>query len=108
MRDRSDPLLPRLKGGADHKLRVWSLVDGSCAQTMFSHTAGVTGLAIVERGRNILCMLLFDGWNDENVKLKACFCLFLACSRDGSVKLWDVGTNQVLRNGVLKVFLYYS
>ena len=47
--------LPFYQGGADHTVRIWSLDDGSCAVTLSGHTAGVTCIDILERGRNILC-----------------------------------------------------
>ena len=82
-----------LSGGADLKLKIWSIQDGSCARTLTGHKRGKTerlvvfkfiqfhtvinDTAIVERGRNIICKLLelcvykiniFYVWSSYHVK----------------------------------------
>jgi len=56
--------------GLDTQIKIWSAEDGSCARTLKgSHTASVSDIGIVERGRNIL-----------------------SCSRDGTLLMWECGS----------------
>jgi proteasomal ATPase-associated factor 1 len=55
-----------LSGGADTLVKIWSAETGQCAATLAGHSAGVTDLAVIERGRNVI-----------------------STCRDGSAKLWD-------------------
>lgn len=53
-----------LSAATDLTIRVWDVMDGSCPVVLHGHTRGVTDLAIISRGRNILsssrdgCLLL--------------------------------------------------
>jgi hypothetical protein len=60
----SQQLLSR--GGRDGSLRLWDTESGQCVSLLKAHSQSVTGLKIV--GRSTV----------------------LSCSRDGSVKVWDV------------------
>ncbi|CAD5115062.1 unnamed protein product [Dimorphilus gyrociliatus] len=64
-----------LTAGADTRLKIWSIEDGRCGATLTGHKAGVLDTAIVERGKNIV-----------------------SSSRDGTVKLWHVGTQTILHS----------
>lgn len=44
-----------LSGSSDLSLKIWSAEDGHCAAELRGHSSGVSGLAIVERGRNVIC-----------------------------------------------------
>lgn len=53
-------------GGADMTIRIWSAIDGTCPVTMKGHRGGVTDIAVVEKGRNIVCKFGFEiekPWN---------------------------------------------
>jgi len=64
-----------LSGGADWRLKIWDALAGVCGATLIGHQAGILGLDIIERGRNIL-----------------------SCSRDGTWKHWDVPTQTVIHD----------
>lgn len=64
-----------LTAGSDTQLKIWSVGDGRCGATLIGHRAGVLDTAIVERGKNIV-----------------------SSSRDGTVKLWHVGTQTVIHS----------
>jgi proteasomal ATPase-associated factor 1 len=55
--------------------KVWSAENGSNPVTLVGHSSGISDLAIVEKGRNVVSV-----------------------SRDGSCKLWDVGESKCLAN----------
>jgi proteasomal ATPase-associated factor 1 len=59
-----------LTSSSDHTLRIHDALSPALTtvRTLSAHTAAVTGVAIVDRGRNVL-----------------------SSSKDGSVRLWDVG-----------------
>ena len=54
-------------------MKVWSAENGSNPVTLVGHSSGISDLAIVEKGRNVVSV-----------------------SRDGSCKLWDVGESKCL------------
>ena len=62
-----------LSGGADLRAKVFSAEDGSCPVTLVGHKSGVSDLAIVDRGRNVV-----------------------TAGRDGELRLWDVGQAKCL------------
>jgi proteasomal ATPase-associated factor 1 len=74
-----------LSGGSDIQLRIWSAVEGYCAAICKGHTAGILGTGIIDRGRNIICTLL----------VTSCSRL-LACSRDGTARLWDCSSQDTI------------
>ena len=51
------------------QLKIWSAIDGSCPVTLKGHTRPITGVGIIDRGRNVV-----------------------SSSRDGSIKLWEVAS----------------
>jgi WD40 repeat protein len=55
-------------------IKIWDAIEGVHAVSLKGHAGGVLGLAIVERGRNVL-----------------------SSARDGAVKLWDVSTQQCVQ-----------
>jgi proteasomal ATPase-associated factor 1 len=59
-----------LTSSSDHTLRIHDALSPTLrtVRTLTAHTAAVTGVAIVDRGRNVL-----------------------SASKDGTVRLWDVG-----------------
>lgn len=54
-------------------VEVWSAENGSNPVTLVGHASGISDLAMVEKGRNVVSV-----------------------SRDGSCKLWDVGESKCL------------
>ena len=44
-----------LSGSMDMQVKIWSALDGQCPMTLRGHTQRITDLAIVSRGRNVLC-----------------------------------------------------
>ncbi|KAK9449696.1 WD40-repeat-containing domain protein [Limtongia smithiae] len=62
-----------LSAGGDMQIRLWSVVDGTCARTFSGHTRGVVDLALVGRGRN-----------------------FLSASLDRTVSLWECGSGEMV------------
>jgi WD40 repeat protein len=50
-----------LTGSLDFTLRVWS-IGGRCAAVLRGHRGGVEDVAIVGRGRNVLCK---GGWRED-------------------------------------------
>lgn len=59
---------------SDLSARIFSAIDGSNPRTLKGHTAAVTDVALIERGR-----------------------LVLTTSNDGTLRLWQVGTSQCLK-----------
>ena len=59
-----------LTSSSDHTLRIHDALSPSLTtvRTLAAHTAAVTGVAVVDRGRNVL-----------------------SASKDGTIRLWDVG-----------------
>ncbi len=43
-----------LSGGADMQLKIWSAETGQCPVTLRGHTAAVTDMCIIDKGRNII------------------------------------------------------
>ncbi|KAI9274682.1 WD40-repeat-containing domain protein [Phascolomyces articulosus] len=89
-----------LSGGSDFQAKIWSVDDGSNPVTLTGHTAGITDLAIVSVGRNVLSM-----WQNLEIErknltypylyTKAFFCRWyikLASSKDGTIRLWHCGS----------------
>eukprot|EP01112_Ceratiomyxa_fruticulosa_P010037 TRINITY_DN2633_c1_g1_i1.p1 TRINITY_DN2633_c1_g1~~TRINITY_DN2633_c1_g1_i1.p1 ORF type:complete len:399 (+),score=75.78 TRINITY_DN2633_c1_g1_i1:49-1245(+) len=64
-----------LSGGADWRLKIWDALEGGCGATLTGHQAGILGVDIIDRGRNVL-----------------------SCSRDGTWKHWDVPTQTVIQS----------
>ena len=65
-----------LTGGADMRLKIWSMQTGDCPVTLSGHTGPVMDTAIVSRGKNIVSV-----------------------SKDGTARLWSCGQANCL--GVL-------
>ena len=42
-------------GGVDMTIRIWSAINGTCPVTLKGHKGGVTDIAIVDKGCNIVC-----------------------------------------------------
>ena len=63
-----------LSASLDMTLRIWGL-DGSNPMTLKGHGGGVLDTGIISRGRNVV-----------------------SCSRDGSLKLWEVSSGQVIHS----------
>ncbi|KAG2219687.1 hypothetical protein INT45_001859, partial [Circinella minor] len=76
-----------LSGGSDFQAKIWSVQDGSNPVTLTGHTAGITDLAIVSVGRNVLSMY-------KNFAIHEC--LNHTSSRDGTVRLWHCGSGTTL------------
>jgi len=68
--------LVALTGGADMRLKIWSVQTGDCPVTLTGHTGSVTATQIVSRGKNVISV-----------------------SKDGSARLWSCGEARCL--GVL-------
>lgn len=63
-----------LSCGGDMLLKVWDANEGVLACTLRGHKAGVLSQCIIDRGRNVV-----------------------SASRDGSVKVWEVSSQQCVR-----------
>lgn len=62
-----------LSGGADMKMRIWTVAEGALAAEFCGHAGGLTSVTPVGRGQSVL-----------------------SASRDASVKLWASGTQQCI------------
>lgn len=49
-----------LTGSLDFTVRIWSAESGKCAAILKGHRGGVEDLAILGKGRNVLCTYLLD------------------------------------------------
>lgn len=68
-----------LTGSLDFTLRIWSVVSGQCAAVLKGHRGGVEDAAILGRGRNVLCTLLYAATVQRDASLANvythCICL---------------------------------
>lgn len=62
-----------LSASADMRLKLWSVLDGSCPRTFIGHRSAVTDTCLIDRGRN-----------------------FLSSSTDGAIRLWECGSGQTI------------
>ncbi|KAH3666256.1 hypothetical protein OGAPHI_004445 [Ogataea philodendri] len=59
--------------GLDYSVKIWSFLDGSNPRTLRKHTASLTGLAIIGKGRNVV-----------------------TGARDGAVYVWQCATGEAV------------